>query len=56
MYHISLTVCKVIMTLLQKIYADLYFSSIRRGGGPFNFLEYETRLEQVSLEDAPEEK
>ena len=34
------------------IYADLYFTSVRRGGGQFDHLEYESRLERVSVQNA----
>ncbi len=36
--------------VIISIFADLYFSSVRRGGGQFDQLEYESRLEQVSVE------
>lgn len=34
------------------IFADLYFTSVRRGGGQFDHLEYESRLEGISVQNA----
>lgn len=34
------------------VFANIYFSSVRRGGGQFDHLEYESRLEQVTVEGA----
>ncbi|MBI4388767.1 MAG: DUF1841 family protein [Nitrospinae bacterium] len=35
-------------------YADLYFSSVRRGGGQFDQLEYQSRLARISVSDGPQ--
>jgi hypothetical protein len=35
--------------VIISIFADLYFTSVRRGGGQFDYLEYESRLERVSV-------
>lgn len=37
-------------------YADLYFSSVRRGGGQFDSLEYQSRLERISVVDGPQQE
>lgn len=38
--------------VIISIFADIYFTSVRRGGGQFDHLEYESRLELVSVENA----
>lgn len=37
--------------VIISVFADIYFSSVRRGGGQFDHLEYESRLEQVTVEE-----
>jgi hypothetical protein len=38
--------------VIISIFADIYFTSVRRGGGQFDHLQYESRLELVSVENA----